>query len=195
MHALAEKWRGGHWRILSVPRPARGHATELNGVSCAGVPAWRPVSTPTPGGGCWRWPRAGAAGRGGCCGRPARPARRTACCRTCRAGLRGRGQRGRQAGQRVLDRLVLAGHENSTSPPSCGRCPEPGVVPAGPLRQRGIPLSPWSARGPVDTGRAVERPPVARTGDPQPLEQQSGNRLATPVTSVPLVPAGLSRPC
>ena len=35
-HALAEKWARGHWRTLSVPRPARGHATDLNGVSCAG---------------------------------------------------------------------------------------------------------------------------------------------------------------
>jgi hypothetical protein len=36
-HALAEKWTRGHWRTLSVTSPALGHATDLNGVSCAGV--------------------------------------------------------------------------------------------------------------------------------------------------------------
>lgn len=35
-HALAEKWTRDHWRTLSVPGPARRHATELNGVFCIG---------------------------------------------------------------------------------------------------------------------------------------------------------------
>jgi hypothetical protein len=33
-HVLAEQWRAGHWRVLTVPRPAGARASELNSISC-----------------------------------------------------------------------------------------------------------------------------------------------------------------
>ena len=90
--------------------------------------------------------------------------------------LRSRGRRRQQAAQPVLDRLDLASHQNSTPPPSRGRCPEPGVLPGSNLRQCRIPLSARPAHRPVHASRAVERPPMADTGDPQPLATAAGRK-------------------
>ena len=121
-HALAEKWTRGHWRTLSVTSPALGHATDLNGVSCAGVTCMA-VGQYTRTGGrvlalsarwngrAWRVLR-----------QPARPARPTACCRTCPAGPR------RRAGRSATPAELTAPADRDLAGPelAADRWPQPG---------------------------------------------------------------------